>query len=81
MYDGQKSYSYMKAKSIPDAVHLFSYLNHYYIPLLQKELYLGFAIEIPFESFHSRPLILPDEIQKKIPGAFLFLDFFDESEV
>ena len=81
MYSGQKSYSYIKANSVADAAYLYSSLDNSYNHILQKVLYLGFAVEIPFESFHSRPVTIPIEIQNLIPGTFLFPDFFNEAEV
>lgn len=81
MYDGRKSYSYVKAKSIDDAKSLFEGLNNKYIPTLGMVVFCGFAVEVPFESFHAPPLHSPKMVEKSLPGAMIFPDFISIQEV
>ena len=81
MYAGRKSYSYVKAKSIEDSKYLFQGLNNKFISILGFVILCGFAVEIPFESFHLPPLQEPKMIEKSLSGSMIFSEFISIHEV
>lgn len=80
MYDGQKPYTYLEAISKKAALQIYNTLNDLFIPRLNRNLFLGLAVEVPLESFLHRPVSDPKLVEQLVPGSMLFLDFIQSEE-